>query len=159
MALLGFFLVNWPLGRIFLGDAGAYLVGFWIATTLVLLVNRHPEVSVWFPAALLGYPMFETLFSIYRRRLFHHTRHNEPDNKHIHHLIHALIKARLAGLGCSNTMTNSLTAIPIWIAVAGFSALILRHYDDTHALMWTYLVGIVFYIGCYRLLLRLSRQE
>ena len=33
----------------------------------VLLVQRHPTVSPWFPMLLLMYPVGETLFSIYRK--------------------------------------------------------------------------------------------
>lgn len=154
MAVLGFFLLNFPLGKIFLGDGGAYLLGFWISTTLIMLVNRHPEVSVWFPAALLGYPMFETLFSVYRRRYFDRTRHNEPDNRHIHHLIHLII-GQGPGYGrLSLVVRNSLTSLPIWAAVTLFSYLCLALRDDTRALMWLYLTGILTYKLSYRILKR-----
>ena len=46
-AVLGFLLVNFPHGRLFLGDGGAYLLGFLIAEMAVMLVVRHPTVS-WF---------------------------------------------------------------------------------------------------------------
>jgi UDP-N-acetylmuramyl pentapeptide phosphotransferase/UDP-N-acetylglucosamine-1-phosphate transferase len=60
---------NYPRGKIFLGDGGAYLLGFWLAELSVLLVVRHPEVSPWFPMLLLVYPIFETLFSMYRSKV------------------------------------------------------------------------------------------
>ncbi|HEY6722286.1 MAG TPA: glycosyltransferase, partial [Burkholderiales bacterium] len=68
-ALLGFLFWNYPKGKIFLGDGGAYLLGFWLAELSVLIVARHPEVSPWFPMLLLVYPIFETLFSMYRRKV------------------------------------------------------------------------------------------
>ncbi|MFN7130403.1 MAG: glycosyltransferase family 4 protein, partial [Brevundimonas sp.] len=68
-ALAGFFVWNYPRGRIFLGDGGAYLVGFVLAEVAVLLVVRHPQVSPWFCFLVCAYPVTETLFSIYRRRL------------------------------------------------------------------------------------------
>ncbi|MGH8848971.1 MAG: MraY family glycosyltransferase, partial [Polaromonas sp.] len=67
-AMLGFGLVNWPLGRIFLGDGGAYFVGFALAWLAVLMLARHPEVSAWAPMLVCGYPILEVFFSIARRR-------------------------------------------------------------------------------------------
>ena len=66
-AILGFFVLNYPKGLIFLGDSGAYLIGFWISLLSLLLVNRHEEVSDWFPLLLCFYPIFETIFTIFRR--------------------------------------------------------------------------------------------
>ncbi len=43
--LVGFMLLNYPFGKIFLGDGGAYLAGFWLAECAVLLLVRNPEVS------------------------------------------------------------------------------------------------------------------
>jgi UDP-N-acetylmuramyl pentapeptide phosphotransferase/UDP-N-acetylglucosamine-1-phosphate transferase len=67
-AVLGFFLWNFPAGLIFLGDGGAYFLGFYVAEVSILLLVRNPEVSPLFPLLVCIYPVFETLFSIYRRR-------------------------------------------------------------------------------------------
>ena len=48
VSILGFFFWNFPRGLIFLGDGGAYLIGFWIGTTTIMLVSRHPNISPWF---------------------------------------------------------------------------------------------------------------
>jgi len=90
-AVLGFLAWNWPRGSIFLGDGGAYLLGSICATLLVMLIARNPEVSPWFPLVLVGYPVFETMFSIYRRKFFLTVRHDEPDNLHLHQLIYRWI--------------------------------------------------------------------
>ncbi len=66
-ATAGFLLWNYPRGLIFAGDGGAYLWGVVIAVASVQLVQRHPQVSPWFPALLLIYPVWETVFSIYRK--------------------------------------------------------------------------------------------
>ena len=44
---LGFGAVNWPLGKLFLGDGGAYLLGFIVGWLAVLLPMRHPEINAW----------------------------------------------------------------------------------------------------------------
>ncbi len=68
-AILGFFIWNFPAGHIFLGDGGAYMIGFVLAECSILLVLRNGSVSAWYPVLMVIYPIFETLFSIYRRRV------------------------------------------------------------------------------------------
>src|SRR6202158_5100940 len=67
-AVMGFFIWNFPAGLIFLGDGGAYFIGFMLAELSILLVMRHREVSAWYPVLLFMYPIFETCFSIYRKK-------------------------------------------------------------------------------------------
>ena len=86
-ALLGFFIWNYPRGLIFLGDGGAYLIGFWVATMSVLIVARHHEVSPWFALMINGYPILETVFTIYRRKLHQGKNPGHPDGIHFHSLL------------------------------------------------------------------------
>ena len=159
MATLGFLMWNWPKGRIFLGDGGAYLLGFMIASLLVILLDRNPSVSTWFPLCLVGYPTFETLFSIFRRRFFQKTRHDVPDDLHLHQLIHRQV-ARLRGqVPHSWIYNNSLTSVPLWLIVSAASLVIVYFYDNTNALMWIYLVGILAYKALYRVLYWLYQRD
>lgn len=56
-AIVGFLVWNYPRGLIFLGDGGAYFIGFMIGAVSVLMLARHPEVSAWFPLLLCIYPV------------------------------------------------------------------------------------------------------
>lgn len=85
-ATIGFLLWNYPHGLIFAGDGGAYLWGGVIALGTVQLVQRHPQVSPWFPVLLLAYPIWETIFSIWRKRTMGRSP-GLPDGLHLHHLI------------------------------------------------------------------------
>jgi UDP-N-acetylmuramyl pentapeptide phosphotransferase/UDP-N-acetylglucosamine-1-phosphate transferase len=87
-ALLGFLVWNYPKGKVFLGDGGAYLLGFWLGELSVLIVMRHPEISPWFPMLLLVYPIFETLYSIYRRKIVEGLSPGQPDRMHLHQVIY-----------------------------------------------------------------------
>lgn len=86
-AILGFFIWNYPRGLIFLGDGGAYLIGFWIATLSVLIVARHLEISPWFAVLINAYPIWETIFTIYRRKFHQGKSPGHPDGIHFHSLI------------------------------------------------------------------------
>jgi UDP-N-acetylmuramyl pentapeptide phosphotransferase/UDP-N-acetylglucosamine-1-phosphate transferase len=86
----GFLVWNYPRGLIFAGDGGAYLWGVVIAVVSIQLVQRYPAVSPWFPVLLLIYPVWETVFSIWRKLM----RGQSPgvaDALHFHQLIYRRI--------------------------------------------------------------------
>ncbi len=122
--LLGFLIWNYPSGSIFLGDGGAYLIGFWIAELSVLLTARHPEVSKWFPVLLCSYPIFETLFTIYRRVCIKKSHPGMPDAFHLHHLIYKRIVRWSDGSDDAllNRQRNALTSPYLWLLTI-FSAI------------------------------------
>ncbi|MGH8522317.1 MAG: hypothetical protein ACREU9_13060 [Gammaproteobacteria bacterium] len=101
---VGFLLRNYPRGKVFLGDAGAYFIGFMYAQLSIQLVARNAGISPWFVVALAAYPIVETLFSIYRRKI---------------------VRA-------------------------------LSFYDNTPALIGFTLIYGIYYIVCYRKVVRLS---
>jgi len=109
--------LNFPRGLVYLGDGGAYLLGFWIGVLLVLLVGRNPEVSAWFPVLLCAYPVCELLFSIYRRGIVRRSHPGLPDLAHLHHLIYKRLVRWLVGTGlpAHRTQRNSLTAPYLWL--------------------------------------------
>lgn len=115
--LLGFLVWNYPRGLVFLGDGGAYFIGFWIAELSVLLTARHSEVSKWFPLLLCIYPIFETLFTIYRRVFLKRVHPGMPDASHLHQLIYR----RLVRWSTDSdpdwikTQHNSLTSPYLWL--------------------------------------------
>jgi UDP-N-acetylmuramyl pentapeptide phosphotransferase/UDP-N-acetylglucosamine-1-phosphate transferase len=86
-ATAGFLIWNYPVGLIFLGDGGAYFIGFMLGELALMLVMRNPEVSTWYAALLLIYPAFETIFSAYRRMFVRGKSPAVPDGIHLHSLI------------------------------------------------------------------------
>jgi len=110
--VLGFGVVNWPLGKLFLGDGGAYLLGFIVAWLAVMLLARHDEVSAWAMLLVCGFPVLEVLFSVARRWHRGNSAGN-PDCMHLHSLVQRRLVRRLfprAGY----LMRNSLTGAIIW---------------------------------------------
>jgi UDP-N-acetylmuramyl pentapeptide phosphotransferase/UDP-N-acetylglucosamine-1-phosphate transferase len=85
--ILGFLIWNYPIASIFLGDGGAYFTGFIMAELVVLLIARHQNISAWYAAVVTIYPVFETVFTIYRRRIVRGCPAGEPDGIHLHTLI------------------------------------------------------------------------
>ena len=144
-ATLGFFALNFPKGRIFLGDGGAYFLGFAIVQIAILLSQRHAEVSPWFVLAIMIYPVYEVLFSIYRRR-FRGFSALYPDGLHLH----SLIFKRL-------TRSNPKTSLFLWIFSAPFIIAPLFYPSDTLLLIITVFLFIVAYHLFYMRLVRFGR--
>ncbi|MFT4060929.1 MAG: glycosyltransferase [Edaphocola sp.] len=88
-AISGFMLFNYPAGKIFLGDGGAYFMGFLAATLTVLLQQRHgAELSPMMIPALLVYPLCEVAFSTVRKLVYDRISPFKSDGYHFHHLLY-----------------------------------------------------------------------
>lgn len=114
---LGFGAVNWPLGKLFLGDGGAYLLGFLLAWLAVLLPMRNPQLNAWSSLLVVLYPVLEVMFSVLRR--WRRAGHNpgQPDKVHLHHLIHRRVVCKLWP-GLPGTLKNGMTSPVCWVFVA-----------------------------------------
>ena len=86
-ALAGFLFWNYPRGRVFLGDAGAYFVGFMYAELSMQLVARNDAISAWYVIMLAGYPIMDTLVAMYRRGWVRRRPLMSPDALHLHSLV------------------------------------------------------------------------
>ncbi len=146
-AIIGFMLLNFPLGLIYLGDGGAYLLGFWIGVLLLLLVGRNPEVSAWFPVLLCSYPVCELMFSIYRRGVVRRSHPALPDLAHLHHLIYKRLVRWMVGadLHIHRTQRNSLTAPYLWILTSVGVAPAVVFWRESHVLQ----VGSALFAATY----------
>ncbi|MEI6028258.1 MAG: glycosyltransferase [Betaproteobacteria bacterium] len=117
-ATLGFFVWNFPAGMLFLGDGGAYFLGFWFAELSILLLVRNPgEVSPLFPLLVCIYPVFETVFSAYRRRVLRGQAAGSPDGMHLHSLIYRRVMRWALDEEGVRAMThrNSMTSPFLWL--------------------------------------------
>lgn len=116
-AIAGFFMWNYPYGMIFMGDGGAYFIGFILAELAVLLVARNPQVSPWYVVLLLIYPVVETIFSIYRRKVIRGVSPGLPDGVHLHMLIFKrMVRWTIGPKGAREvTRRNSRTSPYLWL--------------------------------------------
>src|SRR3990172_5540650 len=152
-ALLSFLIWNYPRGKIFLGDGGAYLIGFWMAEISVLLVVRHPEVSPWFPLLLLVYPVLEALFSIYRKKILRGLSPGQPDALNLFQLIYLRLVRVFVGSRdpLLRTRRNGIVAGYIWIMGAIFCFFpALFFWQETAWLVGFTLIFCTWYFWLYR---------
>lgn len=92
--MLGFLAVNYPTGRLFMGDGGAYVAGFWVAEIAVLIIIRQPGISPWQVLAICAYPVIEVMYSIYRRKIIRKSSPGAPDRLHLHTLLYRRLICR-----------------------------------------------------------------
>ncbi len=155
-AILGFLFWNWPRGDIFLGDTGAYVLGFWMALLAVLLVARNPAVSPWFALLVLIYPVWELLYSLWRRKVVRRRAGTAPDALHLHHLIYwRLTRLVEADEHPDPRRRRNATTSPYLWAVAALSVgPAMLWWNRTGLLMLWCAVFVAGYVAVYSLLLR-----
>ena len=116
-SVTGFLIWNYPRAQIFLGDGGAYLIGFVIAELSVLLNERHRQISAVFPLLVMIYPVFETIFTIYRRKFIRGRSPGSPDALHLHQLINKrIVRWRVNDAsGSIRSRGNARTSPYLWM--------------------------------------------
>ncbi len=148
-ALLGFFIWNYPLGFIFLGDGGAYFVGFMAGLVGVLLVQKHLEVSAWFPMMLLAYPVWETVFSIYRKKILRGISPVVPDGVHFHMLFYKRVVRILGRDEFSKVKRNALTAPYLWFTEFLCVVPSVLFWRNTFLLILSFMMFAFLYVRLY----------
>lgn len=154
-ATAGFLLLNYPRGLIFAGDGGAYLWGLVIAVASITLVQRHNQVSPWFPMLLLIYPVWETAFSIYRK-LARGSSPGVADALHFHQLIYRRIVRGVFHDDAARRMLmrNNRTSPYLWsfTLLTVVPALMFR--TNTPILMAFCVLFVLSYIAVYIAIVR-----
>ena len=130
---LGFFILNFPFGKIFLGDGGSYFLGALIGLLLGNLSNNG--ISAWFGLSTMIYPVWEVIFSIIRRKI-HNKPAMQPDSLHLHSLLYQLVKH------------NALTSLIILFIYALYLFIILNLKNSAMA----YIIASLFFICFYTLI-------
>jgi UDP-GlcNAc:undecaprenyl-phosphate GlcNAc-1-phosphate transferase len=145
--VFGFFVFNWPKGAIFLGDAGAYLIGFWVVELGILLVLRYPQISPMAPVVVGLLPLIETLFSMYRRNVIRNHPVNQPDALHLHTLVYRRMLFNPALKYSANELNavNAKVALFFWLPAVIFAVLACIFAESTAAQLMLMLI----YLGMY----------
>ena len=156
--LLGFFVINWPRGPIFLGDAGAYLIGFWVVELGILLAMRNPQISPMAPVVAGLLPLIETLFSMYRRNIVRNHPVNQPDALHLHTLVYRrmLFNPALKYSSKQLNAVNAKVAMYFWSPAAIFAVLACIFAESTEAQLGLMLIYLIMYNWLYMRLVRFN---
>jgi UDP-N-acetylmuramyl pentapeptide phosphotransferase/UDP-N-acetylglucosamine-1-phosphate transferase len=154
-ATLGFMVLNYPRGKLFLGDGGAYFLGFWVSEMAVLLLVRNSSVNAWQVLSICAYPVIEVLFSIYRRRFIQNVSPGAPDALHLHTLVYRRMVFKYVDKNSKNPWKrNAAVACIIPPVVAVCVAVSVLVGTSIAMSMLTVLAQVVIYVAVYGRLVR-----
>ena len=151
-AALGFFWVNWPFGKLFLGDGGAYFMGFSLAWIAVLLIERNPSVSAFSALVICILPITEVLFSIFRRKV-RNDHPGKPDSLHFHSLFQRRY-VRKWFVKWHSLARNSLVGILMGLMSLVSALMANLIYDDTLYCVITSLLFVLGYVAVFARMVR-----
>jgi UDP-GlcNAc:undecaprenyl-phosphate/decaprenyl-phosphate GlcNAc-1-phosphate transferase len=126
-SLLGFLWHNRPPARLFMGDAGSYLIGYLLAMatlTATFAGGDLPKHAILAPLCVLAVPLYDTA-SVVLIRLYNGRSPVVGDKSHFSH--------RLVDLGM--TQTQAVLTIYLATATCGLGALLLRQVNPAGAMI------------------------
>ena len=151
MAIIGFWVLNFPKGLLFGGDAGAYFQGAAMSMMIIYFVEMNQVISPFFGLSIVFIPLYE-LFRTMLRRSLSGSELMAPDNKHLHSLLYRYL--------CNRLQMSQITANPITTAVFLPVHLCLClyaffHHSETSMLLF----GLIVFVVTYELIFLFLKQQ
>ena len=142
---IGFLPYNLNPAKIFMGDTGSTFLGFILAVVSIQgLFKSYAIISFAVPFLMLGLPIFDTCFAIFRR-VSHGQSPMAPDRGHIHH--------RLIDMGFSQKQAVAIAYM--LSAILGMAAVVLTNDGEMKALIF---IGAVIVVGAIGVLVIFHRH-
>jgi UDP-N-acetylmuramyl pentapeptide phosphotransferase/UDP-N-acetylglucosamine-1-phosphate transferase len=140
LLLIPFMLMNYPYGRIFLGDLGAYSLGLIVSMLTIILFGRHPEISPWGAVLILIYPATEVVFSLLRRMVRGVSIYH-ADTAHLHLKLFHFFRPHSAYKQIANALVMPSLSI-LWL----FPVLVITWVFHKPIFIWA---GIILFMLLY----------
>jgi len=142
VAIAGFVIWNFPSGRLFLGDGGAYFIGAVISGLLIAMVYENSLVSPFFALAIVAYPFYELVRTTTRRAFGKGENAFHPDNKHLHSLV---FRCLLLKTTWSRTSQNNVASMLVLLLPLFSCAWAVGFYNNTVMLISGTMALVVLY--------------
>lgn len=140
-----FLIFNFPRGKLFFGDVGAYFIGFYIGLLTIYFFGRHENLSSWVAVVILFYPCMEVIFSFLRKIYFESTSPFIPDRNHLHSRIYYLLKSA----NLSSLRANNLSSVFLFI-IWGLPLAASQFFYESTTLNFLFVVlFIIIYLSLY----------
>ncbi len=130
------FLLNFPYGKIFLGDSGSYIYALFSGALIIYLFERHSQLPTLLAMVILSYPITETLFSIFRKIYVKYSP-LRPDVNHLHHLVFKKLQGNL------KTRNNIASIIMLPFCIMPF---VLTYFSVNYNLNDNFLKFVIYFI-------------
>ena len=151
-SLFGVLLFNFPFGKIFVGDGGAYFMGAMIAAMAVLLPERNDVVSPYASAIIVIYPFYELMRSFLRRLVGDGAAPMQPDSKHLHSMMFQFVRQHCP---VKSALQNSIASCVVFILPLLNCVWALSYFDDRDKLI----IGMLGFIVVYEATMRVLRKK
>ena len=135
--LIGFLPYNFNPAKTFMGDVGSNSLGFILATvSMIGMAKTYTFMAIILPVVILGLPIFDTLFAIFRR-ILHHKSIMEADRGHLHH---RLIDAGL-------TQKQAVLVLYTVTAILGILAVVILESSIWKVIMLVAILAVLSVLG------------
>ena len=144
-AISGFMVLNFPLGKIFLGDGGAYALGHLLVWSAIILFNNTQEISSFSILLIFFWPVADTGLAIWRRwKLGNPT--DRPDRLHFHQLAMRFLEIRFFGRD-KREIANPVATLVLIPLITTPQILGILFWDNFGAsVLCTICVGLLFVV-------------
>lgn len=122
LALTGFISINYPWGKIFLGDSGSFLFALLIGIWVINFFGNNSTISSWNVVLMFFYPTIEVLYS-FVRKLCQGKSPFKPDREHLHLKIFDTLKIRDSNPKLANNLTTIYLSF-FWLSPSLFLPLV-----------------------------------
>ena len=156
-AVLGFLILNFPLGKIFLGDGGAYVLGHLLVWSAILLINQAAEVSAFAILLIFFWPVADTSLAIWRRwKLGIPT--DRPDRLHFHQLAMRFLEIRFFGRD-KRGIVNPLSTVILIPLISTPQTLGVLFWNDFAATVQCTLCAGLLFVSTYLLGIKVTKKS
>ncbi len=144
-SVLGFMILNFPMGKIFLGDGGAYALGHLLVWSAIILFDNSKELSPFAILLIFFWPVADTGLAIWRRwKLGNPT--DRPDRLHFHQLAMRFLEIRFFGRD-RREITNPIATLILVPLISVPQILGVLFWNNFVATVWcTAGVGLLFVV-------------
>lgn len=147
--LFGVLIFNFPFGKIFLGDSGAYIIGLYVSASIIILFEKNSDLFPFVVVQILIYPSYELLRSFLRRGLSSKKSIFQPDKKHLHSILYT---KNLLKYSFSRLKTNCISSLQI-ILIQTLNLIYILNFYDNKTLT---IIGVVSFITIYEIIYKMT---
>ena len=155
-SVLGFMILNFPMGKIFLGDGGAYATGHLLVWSAVILINSKGEISTFSILLIFFWPVADTGLAIWRRWRLGNPA-DRPDRLHFHQLTMRFLEIRFFGRD-GREIANPLATLILIPLISAPQILGVLFWDDFKATVWSSLGVTVVFVATYLIGIRIAKK-
>ena len=135
--------LNFPFGKIFLGDGGAYALGHLLVWSAILLLNQAKEINAFAILLIFFWPVADTGLAIWRRWRLGNPA-DRPDRLHFHQLTMRFLEIRFFGRD-KRYVVNPVSTIVLLPMISAPQVLGILFWDNFEVTAWSSLgMGLLF---------------